>query len=74
MVKIHKMFCIEQEIVLFLKGKNGSELVNRLLLEHMKDSDIMSMNIPQLKAEVEIERLEKELKKKTKELRTNANK
>ena len=74
MVKIHKMFCIEQEIVLFLKGKNGSELVNRLLLEHMKDSDIMSMNIPQLEAEVEIERLEKELKKKTKELRTNANK
>ena len=74
MVKIHKMFCIEQEIALFLKGKNGSELVNRLLLEHMKDSDIMSMNIPQLKAEVEIERLEKELKKKTKELRTNANK
>lgn len=33
MVKIHKMFCIETELNKKLRGINGSELVNRLLLE-----------------------------------------
>lgn len=64
---------MDSDVVEFLKTLNASELINRLLREHMKDNDVMSMTIPQLKAEKECNRLEKELKKRQKELRHNAN-
>ena len=35
MVKVHKMFCIDAELVERLKGVNASELVNRLLENHV---------------------------------------
>ena len=37
MVKIHKMFCIEEELQSKLGGINGSELVNKLLNEHFSE-------------------------------------
>ena len=67
------MVSMDSDVIEFLKTLNASELINRLLREYIKDNDIMSMSIPQLKAEVQCEKLEKELKKKQKEIRKNAN-
>jgi|TARA_R100000501_G_C2577749_1_gene82171 hypothetical protein len=72
-MKINKIVCLDEEVVQFLKTVNASSLINRLLLEHMEQEDIMSMTLPQLKAKRECAKLEKEMRAKQKELIKNAN-
>jgi len=71
-MKIHKMFCVDEELVDYLKGKNGSELVNGLLHERMGKDRLDGLNEEQCKAELEIIRLKKEVEEKSKEIRQNA--
>ena len=73
MVKVHKMFCVDGEVEEFLKGVNASELVNRLLLEHMNKEDLNSMTKEQIQAELKINALKRKTDKEVKELRKNAN-
>ena len=63
---------MDVDVVKFLKTVNASELINRLVREHMQDEDIMSMNIDELRAEKACQELERETKKKQQELRENA--
>lgn len=72
-MKVNKIVCLDENVIDFLKTTNASRLINDLVITHMKDADVMSMTIPQLKAEKECTRLEKELKKQQQELRKNAN-
>lgn len=69
MVKVHKMFCIERNVSDFLKGRNASELVNRLLEEHMAHEDIEGMSADELRKNIKIEELKKETELKIEELR-----
>jgi len=71
-MKVNKMVSMDVDVVKFLKTVNASELINRLVREHMKDEDIMSMNIDELRAEKACQELERETKKKQQELRENA--
>ena len=72
MVKAHKMFCVDINVAEFLKGKNGSELVNRLLLEYMDIEDCASMTMEQLKAEKEVNKVNREKAKLIEEIRKDA--
>ena len=66
------MFCVDEEVTDFLKGKNASELVNRLLHKEMDMQDLGLMSQKQLQTELDCNKLEKETKKKLKEMRQNA--
>ena len=68
------MFCVDGEVEEFLKGKNASSLVNRLLLEYMDNEDMAHMTMEQLQAEKDCNKVEREFKAKCKELRKNARK
>lgn len=65
-MKIHKMFCIDQDIAEKLKKENASALANHLLIEYFKEKDVESMTpeqkekrIVELKIRLEaIEKLE----------------
>ena len=66
------MFSLDVEVIDFLKGKNGSSLVNGLLLQYMESEDCASMTMEQLQAEKDCNKAEREFKTKCKELRKNA--
>ena len=66
------MFSLDIELIDFLKGKNASALVNRLLLEWKDRETCESMTIEQLQAEKDCNKLEREFKTKCKEVRKNA--
>ena len=71
-MKLHKMFCVDEEVVDFLKGKNASGLVNGLLHKEMDERDLGLMSKDQLQIELDCNKLERETKKKLKEMRKNA--
>lgn len=71
MVKVHKMFCIESQVADFLKGRNASKLVNRLLKNYIKEHDFKQMNASDLKKWIKIEKLKEELNKRIKEAENN---
>ena len=67
------MLSLDCNVVEYLrKGSNASELVNRLLLEHMKRENWESMTMEQLKAEKEVIKFKRECEAKCKEVRNNA--
>lgn len=68
------MFCIDVKIVEFLKDLNASELVNRLLLEHMDHEALLDMTKEELLAEKAVNKLNKDTEAKIKEIRKDARK
>ena len=71
-MKIHKMFCVDEELVDYLKGKNGSELVNELLHKQMGKDNLDGFNEEMCKAELEVIHMKEEMETKIKEIRENA--
>lgn len=73
-MRIARTFTIEEDIIKKLnKSGNKSELINRILKEYFDKEDINQMSAKQLRAEIEVRKLEKETKVKIKELRKNGN-
>jgi len=70
-MKRNKIFCIDEELFNFLKGKNASELVNKLLNEQIEKERFDGYNKEQCQTELDIIKLKKEMDNKIKEMRKN---
>ena len=72
-MRILKTFTIDVEFVERLKNEtNQSELINGLIGDYYKKRDFNDMTKAQIKAEIEVIKLQKETDKQIKELRKNA--
>lgn len=65
-----KYIYFREEILQKLEGEpNMSALINDLLLKHFDENDLGLMSLEELKAEQEVIEIEKEAKKRIKEVR-----
>lgn len=55
------------------KEANKSKLINDLLAEHYEKTEFLNMDAKQLRAEMEVRKLEKETQAKIKDIRKNGN-
>ena len=73
-MKSPKMLYLDIELIEFLKGKNASELITRLLNEHMDHQVVSRLTKEETLAELKCIKLTKQHNKKLKEIRKNARK
>lgn len=69
-MKMHKMICLDPEIIEKLKGENISSLVNSLLSDYVKRNDLNSMSEDELKKALAIEEAREEFKKKLRSIQS----
>jgi len=74
-MRIARTFTLDEDLIKKLNKlqQNRSELLNQILREYFDKEDINQMNAKQIRAEIEIRKLEKENKKNIEEIRKNAN-
>ena len=70
-MKIHKMFCIDQELAKELVNVNASGLVNDLLTKHFNKEDITKMTTEQLKKKLKITKATMKYDKELEEANAN---
>lgn len=67
-MKILRSYTIDAELIEKMKGINASQLINNLLNDYFKKTDINSMDEVELERYIKIKELEEETKKRINEI------
>ncbi len=71
-MKAPKMFYLNIELIDFLRGVNASELISRLLNEHINEDALENMTEKQCQTELKVIKLQQKMDKTIKKLRKDA--